>query len=100
MTQDHQSEPGRGREAGRRDLQRERLIGRVESALIIGLFAVVCGHNYTAKEQYSSSIIIPKGYVQVEGDIITTESNAALLLGNQTGINPNFAYAPSRLWPN
>jgi hypothetical protein len=100
MTQDHQSEPGRGREAGRRDLQRERLIGRVESALIIGLFAVVCGHNYTAKGQYSSSIIIPKGYVQVEGDIITTESNAALLLGNQTGINPNFAYAPSRLWPN
>ena len=74
MTQDHQSEPGRGRGAGRRDLQRERLIGRVESALIIGLFAVVCGHNYTAKGQYSSSIIIPKGYVQVEGDIITTES--------------------------
>jgi hypothetical protein len=76
------------------------LESRVKSALVVVLLGLVWGYGYTAMGQYTGGINIPKGYVQLQGDIIVTESNAAVLLGTQTGVHPNFSYAPSRLWPN
>ncbi len=54
-----------------------------------------------AEAQYTANIVIPPGYVQVEGDVITTEAAAAELLGLKTGPQPQpyFTYAPGRLWP-
>ncbi len=47
---------------------------------------------------------LPDGYVQVQGDVITTRERAAELLaqldGHSTnGVGPRFVYAPTRLWP-
>src|SRR6266446_1713274 len=53
-----------------------------------------------ANAQYTANIVIPPGYVQVEGDVITTEATAAVLLGLKTNPRPLFDYAPGRLWPN
>ena len=53
-----------------------------------------------ANGQFTTNIVIPPGYVQVEGDVITTEAVAAELLGLKTGPQPQFTYAPGRLWPN
>lgn len=47
--------------------------------------------------QYTD-IPVPKGYVQLEGDVITTESAARELL--QQGPDAKAVYAPARLWPN
>jgi astacin (peptidase family M12A) len=56
----------------------------------------------TAWAQYTA-VPIPPGYVQIQGDIITSETNAARLLaqmqGSQPGPQPLFVYAPSTLWP-
>ncbi len=57
------------------------------------------GWSNVAFAQYTD-ITVPKGYVQVEGDIIMTESAAAELRVPLPGIHPQFAYAPSRPWPN
>ena len=100
MKSHHHNEPSSGSGTARREVKRERFVPGAKSALMVGLIGLVCGSGYTAKGQYRGDIILPKGYVQVEGDIIMTESNAAVLLGQQTGIHPDFAYAPSRLWPN
>ena len=100
MKSHHHNEPSSGSGTARREVKRERFVPGAKSALMVGLIGLVCGSGYTAKGQYRGDLILPKGYVQVEGDIIMTESNAAVLLGQQTGIHPDFAYAPSRLWPN
>src|SRR6516164_2595858 len=65
----------------------------VASAFVL---AAWCDYAYIARAQYTGNITIPKGYVQVEGDIIMTESNAAALFGPHR----EFGYAPTRLWPN
>ena len=72
---------------------------RARSKRLVGVLALVCTAGLTASGQYSR-IRIPPGYVQVEGDIIMTESNAKALLAETGGMRPKFAYAPSRLWPN
>jgi hypothetical protein len=55
----------------------------------------------TSHGQYTA-VTLPPGYVQVQGDIITTQEHAAELLDQLqgTGVQPQFVYAPSRLWPN
>ncbi len=55
-----------------------------------------------ALAQYTT-LSLPPGYVQVQGDIITDETNAARLLAQMRsipGMRPEFTYAPSTLWPN
>jgi hypothetical protein len=49
--------------------------------------------------QYTK-IEVPKGYVQLQGDIITTEEAAAELRAEMQADHPSFVYAASRLWPN
>ena len=57
----------------------------------------------TSFAQYTM-LHLPPGYVQIQGDIITQQTNAARLLadlrGWEQGPQLNFIYAPSRLWPN
>jgi len=65
----------------------------------IATFPLVCA-CYTALAQYTA-LTLPNGYVQVEGDIITTEDKAAQLIADKQGIRHSYTtYAPSRLWPN
>jgi hypothetical protein len=100
MKRHYQNEPSGGLETARRAAKRKSFLGRVKSALIVGLFGCLAMLGNNAIGQYSGAII-PKGYVQLEGDIIVTEENAAVLLGQRTGgIQPKFGYSPSRLWPN
>jgi hypothetical protein len=55
-----------------------------------------------SRAQYTS-IPIPPGYIQIQGDIITSVTNAAQLLAQlhsgEPGIEPEFTYAPATLWP-
>lgn len=63
-------------------------------AILFWLLAGSVGAQYTG-------LTLTNGLVQVEGDIITTPARAAVLLGHDAGgVQPKFAYAPSRLWPN
>jgi hypothetical protein len=65
------------------------------------MFIALFGSCRLASGQYTS-VAVSNGYVQVQGDIITTEARAAKLMAEMRGeeVQPNFAYAPSRLWPN
>lgn len=76
--------------------------GRSQRALLV-VAAFLTGVSVrTARAQYTA-VPIPPGYVQIQGDIITSETNAARLLaqmqGDQFGSQPQFVYAPSTLWP-
>jgi hypothetical protein len=100
MKLNHENSRSSGREPVFRAAQRPILLSQLKSALMLGLIGLLWGYVQTAKGQYSGGINIPEGYVQIEGDIIVTASNAAVLLGQQSGgVHPNFSYAPSRLWP-
>jgi hypothetical protein len=68
--------------------------------LVLGILWLAGAASHTARAQYARGLVLPEGYVQVEGDIITTEAKAAELLGSQGGIHPLFSFAPGRLWPN
>lgn len=96
MKPNHKNEQPGDREPAVWVVKRDHSRYRVKSLLFIWLFGLagVCGYN--ARGQYIGGIVIPEGYVQVEGDIIMTTSNAAVLLGP----HPKFSYAPARLWPN
>jgi hypothetical protein len=76
-------------------------LGAVSASQTITSLVLLCS-CLTAFGQYTT-LTLPKGYVQVEGDIITTEDKAAQLLADRQGLqvrHPNFAFVPSRLWPN
>lgn len=70
--------------------------------LALAMLLVVVG-TPASRAQYTATSI-PPGYVQIQGDIITPETNAARLLaqmkGSGLGVQPNAVYAPSTLWPN
>jgi hypothetical protein len=76
--------------------------GRVAKGLgLLFTVAAICfNSSYMASGQYAAGTVIPPGYVQLEGDVITTEADAAVLLGTATSRGAYFAFAPSRLWPN
>ncbi|HEY5912134.1 MAG TPA: M12 family metallopeptidase [Verrucomicrobiae bacterium] len=90
-------QPGSANDSPKRIFARWLLHLRVRAALA-GL-ALPCLVALTASGQYSR-IIVPAGYVQVEGDIIVAETNLPALLGENIGPHAKFAYAPSRLWQN
>jgi hypothetical protein len=74
---------------------------RFNQPLAAWLLLWTCASATTALGQYTA-LTLPPGYVQVQGDIITTEDRAAELRAQLqgSGIQPEFVYAPSRLWPN
>lgn len=73
---------------------------RVRCRAMFGMLAaLLCVFLNTASGQYTA-IKVPKGYVQLQGDVITTESNAAVLLGQVQGPHPDFTWKPALLWPN
>src|SRR5215472_14732817 len=65
------------------------------------LAALACAGAQSASAQYAE-LTLTNGYVQVQGDIITTQERAARLLAEMRGdeAQPQFVYYPSRLWPN
>jgi hypothetical protein len=92
-----------GRTYERLDPKRVEHWDRSRRAVLAAALFLVCGSVQTAWAQYTS-ISIPPGYVQIQGDIITAKTNAARLLaemqGVQSGTGEKFVYAPSTLWPN
>jgi hypothetical protein len=96
MEYNNQNDPAGARKAPGGRATKERASKRIASRLALGVFCCVCGVACTAWGQYSGNIVIPKGYVQVEGDVIMTEADAATFMDS----NGKFSYAPSRLWPN
>jgi len=71
------------------------------TAMVVTIAAVV--QHISSAQYIDTAITPPPGYVQLQGDIITTTNDAAVLLGKTSGTKqsgPLIAYAPSRLWPN
>lgn len=73
----------------------------MKSYLILGAIAAAGTISPIAYGQYNG-VNLPEGYVQVQGDIITTKERAERLFAEMRGeaVQPQFVYYPSRLWPN
>jgi hypothetical protein len=80
----------------RRDI-RYKIAALIDKLAPLGILVAV---PQMACAQYTA-LKLPTGYVQVQGDIITTEDKAAQLFAQMRGTNfsTDFTYAPGRLWP-